>query len=240
MSARGTSVTNTLAIIEIVAECGVGITAKEIAQRLGLPPATAYRLLNSLVADEYLIRTADLRGFGLGVRLRGLATALNTPTVSRAARECLAEFRASTRFAVNLIGFGANSVQVINQDPDHPIPAERELTRCLHASAAGKLLLSVRTDWHALVPTPIRLTPATRVTHAALAADIAAIRSTGHARAVDELLPGLTCFAYPVRSESGTPEAALCLAGSTSRLDAMTTFDEFARKCAAQLGTLLF
>ncbi|MGW4353659.1 IclR family transcriptional regulator [Nocardia sp. NPDC004582] len=240
MNTRGTSVTNTIAIIEIVAEGGVGITAKEIAQRLGLPPATAYRLLNSLVADEYLIRTADLRGFGLGARLRGLATALNTPTVSRAARQCLAEFRASTRFAVNVIGFGVSTVQVINQDPDHPVPAERELTRCLHASAAGKLLLSTRTDWPALVPAPIRLTANTRVTPAALAADIAAIRATGHARAVDELLPGLTCFAYPIHSESGTPEAALCLAGSTSRLDAMTGFDESARNCAAQLESLLF
>ncbi|MFD7841395.1 IclR family transcriptional regulator [Nocardia sp. NPDC059764] len=240
MSTRGTSVTNTLAIIEIVAECGVGITAKEIAQRLGLPPATAYRLLNSLVADEYLIRTADLRGFGLGARLRGLATALNTPTVSREARRCLAEFRASTRFAVHLIGFGASTVQVINQDPDHPVPAERELTRCLHASAAGKLLLSTRSDWPALVPAPLRLTLGTRVTHPALAADIAAIRSTGHARAVDELLPGLTCFAYPIHNEAGIPEAALCLAGSTTGLAAMTTFGESAHKCAAQLESLLF
>ncbi len=74
------TVSNSLDILEVVATLGLGgVTAKEIAGALHLPQATAYRLINSLVAEEYLVRTSDLRGFGLGARLNGLVTAAASP-----------------------------------------------------------------------------------------------------------------------------------------------------------------
>ncbi|RMI30573.1 IclR family transcriptional regulator [Nocardia stercoris] len=236
----GGAVANSIAILETVAECGVGVTAKEIAQRLELSPATAYRLLNTLVADEYLIRTADLRGFGLGVRLRGLAAALNSPTLPSAAREQLAEFRGSTRFAVHLMGFRAATVVVVGGDPDNPVRGERELGRNLHASAAGKLLLATRTQWRELVPAPVRLTDRTVVEHSALADEIRTIRRSGYARSVGELVPGLACLAYPIHGENGVVEGALCLAGPSNRIDALEDHDEPARRYAARLGPLIY
>ncbi|GAB92096.1 helix-turn-helix domain-containing protein, partial [Gordonia rhizosphera] len=72
---RPDAVARSLQIIEVVADMGIGTTAKEIAEQLGVPPATTYRLLNSLVAEEYLVRTADLRGFALGARLAAMVEA---------------------------------------------------------------------------------------------------------------------------------------------------------------------
>ncbi|MFB7724398.1 IclR family transcriptional regulator [Nocardia sp. NPDC056100] len=239
-SRRTNAVSNSLAILEVVAECGVGVTAKEIAHRLDMAPATAYRLINALVADEYLVRTADLRGFGLGVRLRGLAGALNTPVVPAAARGCLDEFRATTRFAVHLMHFRTDSVQVANEDPDHPVPGERELVRHPHASAAGKLLLSTRTQWRAMISDPARITTHTHVEHAVLAEEMRVIRETGYASAVNELVPGIACLAYPVYSEHGTAEGALCVSGPSGRYAALLEHDGSARKYAKLLGPLLY
>ena len=56
------AVRSALLILEEVAAAGVGVTAKEISAALRIPPATTYRLLNLLVAEEYLVRLPDLGG----------------------------------------------------------------------------------------------------------------------------------------------------------------------------------
>ncbi|MBM7516681.1 helix-turn-helix domain-containing protein [Nocardioides nitrophenolicus] len=67
------------AILEEVARSGAGVSAREIAENLGLARATAYRLLKHLVQQEYLVRSPDLSGFALGQRVRDLAGAVGTP-----------------------------------------------------------------------------------------------------------------------------------------------------------------
>ncbi|MFE3189608.1 IclR family transcriptional regulator [Nocardia sp. NPDC059240] len=239
-SGRTNTVSNSIAILEAVADRGAGVTAKEIAAHLGIAPATTYRLLNSLVADEYLVRTADLRGFALGARLRGFAAAINVPVLSTAARTLLDEFRASTRFAVHLMNFRPAAVQVLSEDPDHPIPGERELSRHLHASAAGKLLLASHTEWRTLVANPPRIAPRTKIDHPALASDLQSVRDIGYARAADELVPGVACLALPIYNALGTLAGALCLTGPSNRLPALETHRDPARECAAGLAPLLY
>ncbi|WP_328290058.1 IclR family transcriptional regulator [Nocardia aurantiaca] len=239
-SSRTTTVTNSIAILEAVADCGVGVTAKEIAARLGIAPATTYRLLNSLVADEYLVRTADLRGFALGARLRGFAAAVTVPVVPTAARIVLDDFRVSTRFAVHLMNFRPAAVQVVSEDPDHPISGKRELSRHLHASAAGKLLLASRTEWRTLVGQPVRIAARTKIDHVALAGDLQNVRDAGYARAADELVPGIACLALPIYNGVGSLAGALCLTGPSNRLPALETHRDPARGCADRLGPLLY
>ncbi len=75
-----------LTVLEEVARCGAGVTAREVSDNLGLPRATAYRLLNLLVQDEYLVRMPDLRGFALGrkvVQLVGLVAPQPPPLAAR-------------------------------------------------------------------------------------------------------------------------------------------------------------
>ena len=64
------AVSNALAVLEVVAAGVPGITAREIHQQVGIPRATVYRILRHLVAEEYLVRSPDLRGFALGHRMR--------------------------------------------------------------------------------------------------------------------------------------------------------------------------
>ncbi|QGF23051.1 helix-turn-helix domain-containing protein [Raineyella fluvialis] len=66
------AVRNAFAVLEEVARCGAGVTGTEVARHLGMPKATAYRLLNMLVEDEYLVRVPDLSGFALGRKVAWL------------------------------------------------------------------------------------------------------------------------------------------------------------------------
>ncbi|MFJ3380363.1 helix-turn-helix domain-containing protein [Curtobacterium sp. NPDC090217] len=66
------TVAKTLAILEAVAERG-SATAKEIAEVLGFPLPTAYRLLHALVHAEYLVHRREERRFELSHKLEALA-----------------------------------------------------------------------------------------------------------------------------------------------------------------------
>ncbi|WP_369023803.1 IclR family transcriptional regulator [Nocardia cyriacigeorgica] len=235
------TVSNSLRILEVVATLGLGVTAKEIAAALHLPAATAYRLLNALVAEEYLVRTSDLRGFGLGARLDGLISAATRPIMPFAARAAIEELRSSVRFGVHIMGFRAGTVHVIDADPDHPVRAERELVRYPHASAAGKLLLAHHPAALDTLPSRLpRLTPATMTDHAALHAQLEAVCREGLATQIDELEPELTCAALPITDAEGVVRGALCLAGTSARAQVIQAQVDAAARCATSLGPLLY
>lgn len=84
-----TAVNNALAVLQVVAAAEPGITAREIHEQLVMPRATAYRILQHLVAEGYLVRSPDLRGFALGNRMheffRAAARHLEVPGLPRGA-----------------------------------------------------------------------------------------------------------------------------------------------------------
>lgn len=168
------AVQSALQVLEAVALAGVGVTAKEIAERLAMPSATTYRLLNLLVADGYIVRLPDLSGFSLGPRMGVLIDAAVSPTVCTAARETLAELRLSVRFGVHLFYFTNTSVRLADSDDEYPPPAEESvLNHHLHACAVGKLLLAEKRDADALLTYPLgALTDRTVTSRSALAAEL--------------------------------------------------------------------
>lgn len=239
---RPSTASNSLRILETVAQLGTGTTAKEITDALQMPPATAYRLLNSLVGDEYLARTSDLRGFALGHAISGLITAASPPAVSTAAHTAMAEFRSATRFAVHLIMFRNASLRIGDEDPDHPLQSAFEMLRYPHASAAGKLMLAELGS----LPTTLRRGPLMKLTEhtitdrGELEKQLADIRLKGEASELNELEPGSATLAIPVRRPDGTAGAALCLSGPSERFAAICEHAETARDLKSRLEPLLF
>lgn len=77
------AVDNAFAILEEVARAGAGVSAREVAENLGMSRATTYRLLKHLVQQEYLVRSPDLSGFALGQRVRDLAVAVRSEADTR-------------------------------------------------------------------------------------------------------------------------------------------------------------
>ncbi|MCP9001708.1 helix-turn-helix domain-containing protein [Pseudarthrobacter sp. RMG13] len=233
---------NSLRILETVARFGTGTTAKEITDALRMPPATAYRLLNALVGDEYLVRTSDLRGFALGHAISGLVTAANPPTVPTAARTVIDEFRQGNRFAVHLLMFRNASLRIADEDPDYPLHSVHEMLRYPHTSAPGKLMLAELGD--SVFPLPsgqlVKLTEDTITDSGQLYRQLAEIRLNGQASEINELEAGSASLAFPVRQPDGSVGGALCLTGPAERFAAISEHAEAARELTVRLSPLLF
>jgi len=241
-SSKPSTASNPLKILEVVAQYGTGTTAKEITDALQMPQATAYRVLNSLVADEYLARTSDLRGFALGHAISGLITAATPPTVPTAARAVIEEFRRGNRFAVHLIMFRNAALRIADEDRDYPLHSAFEMLRYPHASAAGKLMLAELADTAALLPRgPLtRLTPDTITDSGQLEAQLAEIRVKGEASEINELAQGSASLALPVALPNGPAGAALGLSGPSERFSTIYEHAGAAREVSARLAPLLF
>ncbi|MEV6278539.1 helix-turn-helix domain-containing protein [Nocardia sp. NPDC051832] len=207
------AVQKALALLEAVAQLGPGATAKSIAAQTGIAPATAYRLLNLLVADGYLVRIEDLSGFALGRRTRELA---GTPEPPADRHRVLDELRTRLRFGIHLAAFTGHRIRLIDKDPDHELGGEHLLTTHPHASAIGKLLLA----GHPELTTPAlrRVTAFTITSPSALAAELHRVTRARFATEVDECRVGRSAIAVPVQTPDGTVTGALAAIGKTGRL----------------------
>ena len=212
------AVRSALAVLEEVVAAGPGVTAKEISAALRLPSATTYRLLNLLVADEYLVRLPDLKGFALGRRAARLALPA-TSTVPTAARAVVEHLRTQVRWGVHLASFATGQVVVVDGDPDHPPSAAAVLARFPQASALGRLLLAEQPDWRALVRELRPLTPHTVDSADDLEKLLAGVAADGWARQLGELHAERGCLAVPIRAPGdGRLVAGLALAGPVARV----------------------
>jgi len=211
-------------LLEAVARLGSGATARDISQLSGVPPATAYRLLNLLVSDGFLVRTSDLSGFALGRRTRelaGVAAAEEPAPVTagefRPPRALVEELRARVRFGIYAAAYTGDRVRLVDRDPDHELSRESAILTYLHASAVGKLLLAQHPELAG--PRPLRpLTVRTIVEPDTLAAELTEVRETGLAREVDELRLGRSALAVPVRDRLGGLVGCLVAIGRTGRI----------------------
>ncbi|AKS32547.1 IclR family transcriptional regulator [Mycolicibacterium goodii] len=235
------AVQSALQVLEAVALAGVGVTAKEIAERLSMPSATTYRLLNLLVADGYIVRLPDLSGFSLGPRMGVLIDAAVTPNVCTAAREQLAELRLSVRFGVHLFYYTNTSVRIADPDTEYPPPAEESvLNHHLYACAVGKLLLAEKRDPDELLCYPLgALTDHTVTARSALIAQLEEIREHRYATQTGELRDGSACVAVPVRSPAGSLVAAVAMSGRAEQAELLRRQVPTLADSAVKLSPLL-
>jgi DNA-binding IclR family transcriptional regulator len=235
------AVQSALAILETVARVGAGVTAKEVADELGLPPATTYRLLNLLVGEEYLVRLPDLHGFAMGRKAARLTGAVATAPLCTAAREVVAELRGQVRCGVHLVLCTSSTLHCADVDPDHPLQAPELVERHLHASAPGKLLLAEQADWQeVLSPARLhRLTDRTVVRPADLDAELRETHRRGWALQVGQVHEDLTCAAVPVRAPAGALVAAVVITVRGAAPAALAAHAGLAEEFTRRLGPLL-
>jgi DNA-binding IclR family transcriptional regulator len=213
-------------VLEEVARCGPGVTAREVSVNLRMPRATAYRLLNLLVQEEYLVRLGDLSGFALGRKVAELAHLVMPARPPQAVRTIVSAVRAHVRGGVHLAGYAGSMLRILDEDPDFRLSDAARLTRDLEASAMGRLLLAEsRRD-------------------ALAAADggagfVAETLARGFAVQTGAFDPARGCLAYPIRDGDGRLVAALSLCAPTELVEHPGRLLDELRDGAMRLGPLL-
>lgn len=202
-------------------EWGVG----EVASRLVLAKSTVSELLSSLASQGFVERTRRGR-YRLGWRLFTLNQVLleSTPLVRESRREMqeIVERHGESSHLMVLERDRAVIVERMQASvAAHLLMYRVGLRIPAHCSACGKVLLASRPQ--AEVERMfgdaelVKLTPATIGDPEALLVELEHVREQGLAYDREEIVPGLSCIAAPIRDDEGRVIAAISVSVPTYR-----------------------
>ncbi|WP_158220924.1 IclR family transcriptional regulator [Kineosporia sp. R_H_3] len=235
-----------LAVLELLAAVGGGLTVSEIAAALGIHRTVAYRLLATLERRSLVQRSTDGRyrpGGGLLRLSAGVGDELRAVAVPH-----LQSLHADTDETVHLaVRTGTEILFLESFESTRPLRVASRIGRTMpaHATSVGKALLATITDLEvrALYPRGrLELVgPATCRTVTELLRDLAAVRHRGYARSDQESEHDVGSVGVAVRDPEGRARAAISIAAPTTRLTGRTVADlaEAARATAAAIGSSL-
>jgi IclR family acetate operon transcriptional repressor len=211
------SVHRALDVLEALAAVGGSASLGELAAACGLPSPTLHRLAATLADRGYLRHTPDRR-YSLGSRLVPLganAHALLGERVQPVLRDLAELTGESANFAVLTQGRAEYAAQAAGR---HTMRIFSEVGNRveLHCTGVGKALLAaVPPAQAARLIDGMELTPATITDRTALEAEVALIRSRGHALDEGEMELGVRCVAVGL---PGTIPMAVSVSGPAVRM----------------------
>jgi IclR family transcriptional regulator, acetate operon repressor len=235
------SVQRALHLMEAVASHPGGAPAKQLARQVGLPLATAYHLLRTLVHEGYLARTAE------GVYLLG--DRVDSLPDDRRAQDRLIRIREALRALRDELGVAAyfglyenGEIRVVEiaDGPRTPrVDLSVGLSETAHATAIGKCVLAqlppvARRDHLARHPL-IDLTPNT-ITHRD---ELERRLCTTLALDREEYALGTGCAAVPVTDAAGETVGAVAVSCRPARLAKVEAAAPRIRATAARINRAL-
>lgn len=199
-----------------------GIRVREAAAHLGIDPATASRLLSTMIAKGFASK-APSRLFMLGTRSLRLATdwvdrliAVAGPTMAR-----VADASGETVYLVQLVGCEAVAVAKLTGGRSSAFSVEIGPTYPLWATAAGRALLgrlpnTLRPLLLPAEPYPA-FTPGTKTRWSELAAALEEGRRHGIYAEYGEIDAQVSCYAMPLLNQSRDEKLALAISFDARR-----------------------
>jgi IclR family acetate operon transcriptional repressor len=201
-------------VVESAEPLGIG----ELAAGSGLPKSTTSRLVSALERQGLVQRFGDTRTLRPGPVLLRFAHRDGNRSLVELAGPVLDLLAAETRETINLAVPSPLGVEhVAQRDSEHFVGVTNWVGRRIphHVAANGKVFLA-----HGAVALPARLeafTPHTVTRLDALLHELARIRASGYATAINELELGLAALAAPV-VDNGVVIGALSISGPDARL----------------------
>ncbi|WP_225027906.1 IclR family transcriptional regulator [Xinfangfangia pollutisoli] len=213
-------------LLEAISGFPDGISPTTIAEMLGLPKATAYRLIRSLAEVGLVEMTAPpSAACRLGERLERLLFAgASDGWLRMVVRPVLAELAERTGEACFLARFGGGAVRSVEMvAPDNHlrpyILPGREITPYTGASAKAILAHMPPETVRAVVgPSFHRFTEATKPGPDALLTELAEARRSGIAYCVGEDVDGFAGIAVPILVPGQDVQLSLCVTGTIHAL----------------------
>jgi IclR family transcriptional regulator, KDG regulon repressor len=204
----------------------LGVT--ELANRTGLVPSTAHRLLHTLAKRGYVSQSSESGRYLLGYKVVEVASGLERrlERLRVAARPHLERIQRATGETVNLVVLDADRVVYVDQ-----VEGSRSVRMFTtvgtsvpaHTTGAGKAMMAAGPAEAASAlyggREPLeRLTAHTLVTLEALEDDFVRIRRRGYAVDNEEHEEGVGCVATAVFDHGGRPCAAISVSGPSARI----------------------
>lgn len=213
-------VERTLRTLRLLGASGTsGMT--ELASRLDIPLPSMHRLLASMEAEGFVVRTPDRR-FALGPEALALAAGRRPlDQVIRPYMEELAAQTGATVFVAELVGERAVCTALVPGTGALRLFVRVGQEIPAHAAASARVLLAGLDDARvrALLGTsPQAYMPGTPVTPAAVEHHLELIRTCGYDICENELDPGVMAVSVPIHGKQGI-RASLTLAAPATRAD---------------------
>ncbi|WP_405737379.1 IclR family transcriptional regulator [Streptomyces sp. NBC_00028] len=209
------SAARTVELLEVLAARGDRpARLQELADELQVPRSSMYALLQTLISRGW-VRT-DITGSLYGIGIHALLTGtsyLDTDPRVRVVRPYLDEASQALGETIHMGRLDGRDVAYLATRESHEYL--RTISRVgrrlpAHAGALGKALLAERDDAE-LPEVPYEaLTPHTRTTREALAADLAGTRARGYSIDREEGVLGIVGFGFALRYDSPAQDAVSC------------------------------
>lgn len=238
-----------LAILEIIAKKGKGITMAEVSREIGLHTSTTFHLLRTLSTLGYLVQDESTREYLIGSKVFHLAASACTEVqLSKIAKPFLVEMAQETGEASHMAVLERGEVIVIDKiDGSSPVRVSDRVgyPRPAHCTAIGKTLLAYLPEPELktfLEATEFRPFTAKTITSAPiLEQELKRVRKQGYAFDDEEFAQGIRCLAAPVRNFTGHVVAAIGISGPVWRvsLDRVAHLTEFVKAMGLRLSQQL-
>src|SRR5690349_10249085 len=237
-------------VLEAVADSGEGIGHLELADKVGLPKTTVYRILSTLVARGLVRRDPLRRVYCLGARTIELARkAYSMPDLVAAARGELRSLRDLTGETTYLAALdGMETVSLERCEGMHNVRSATRLgvRKPLHCTSQGKAMLSaLPEEARNAIVAELELKPLTRKTitdRRKLRAELKLTAERGYAIDEEEIVMGVRCVGAAIVDAKGRVRGAVSVAGPAFRMTRPRVEQlgpevaEAARRIGAQLG----
>jgi DNA-binding IclR family transcriptional regulator len=217
------SVQRALAILRLLAEVRKPLGVAEVAQATGLPPATAHRLLVTLVEEGWADQDPQSTQYELGSDILGTAAVAlaYSPFIqsAKATLSDISELSGLNSYAGVRVGRRVAYLASARGRDGHDSKFRVGVVEQAHAIADGKVLLAYMEpkELKALYAGRNELrafTPKTITSFEALERELAEVRARGFAMDRGERTEGWSWVSVPVRGRRGRVVAAIVAGGS--------------------------
>ncbi|WP_372492614.1 MULTISPECIES: IclR family transcriptional regulator [Caballeronia] len=204
-----------LDILELLSEQKSGLTRAEITKMLGRNASEMYRMLERLVARQYVVRSPEGDRYSLSLKLYALAH--RHPPMNRLIAEALPamqRFADAAEQSVHLVVYDRGNLLVIAQ-VDGPgtwgISVRLGSRVGLIDTGSGRVMLAFQTDEQRehMLAEHTKVKGELAVDRAVLDADYRQVRELGYSQKDSQQTFGVTDVTYPLLGPSGQAIAAL-------------------------------
>ena len=241
------SVDRAITVMELLSSQGwSGVT--EVANELDIHKSTAYRLLATLRDRGLVEQDSATEKYRLGFGMVLLAsTVTGNLDIVRYARPICERLSDDTEETVTVTALEDDEAVVIHQSISTSSMMSVDWSGWhtpLHASAAGKVLLSYMPEeqrQHILRKPLEALTEHTVTDHTALLEQLREIRATGYGSTIEELEVGINAIGAPIWDSKGVVIASVAVSGPGFRLpqESVPETGELVKKAAAEISRSL-